>query len=57
MKSQWHISLYSDSAQAAVSKFDSRLKNKSWRLYLVQMPDKACQNEGKNCAANWIEIR
>ncbi|HML30710.1 MAG TPA: hypothetical protein PKE16_18095, partial [Hyphomicrobium sp.] len=40
LKSQWHISLYSNSAHDAVVMFDSHLKHKPWQLYLVPMPDK-----------------
>lgn len=56
-KSQWHISLYSNSAHDAVAMFDRHLKHKPWKLYLVPMPDKACQDQGKSCANNWTEIR
>lgn len=57
LKSQWHISLYSNSAHGAVAMFDGHLKDKTWKLYLVPMPDKACQDRGTNCANDWIEIR
>lgn len=58
LKSHWHVSLYSDDAKAAVSKFESQLKNESWRLWLVRLPDKLCQNEGKGCPQHdWTEIR
>jgi hypothetical protein len=57
LKSRWHISLYSESAKAALAKFDSRLKNAPWRLYLVPLPGKACQDDGKGCVNDWIEIR
>lgn len=57
LKSHWHVSLYSKNAQAAVSTFEHQLKDKPWRLYLVPMPGKACQTDGKGCTNDWIEIR
>jgi hypothetical protein len=58
LKSHWHISLYSDSAKSAVAKFDGELKPKSWKLFLVRLPGKLCQDEGKGCQAHdWTEIK
>lgn len=57
LKSQWHVSLYSTSAKDAVAMFDKHLKGKPWKLYLVPLPDKVCQDEGKNCPNNWTEIK
>lgn len=57
VKSNWHISLYSSSATGAVHQFESHLKNKPWRLFLVRLPSKSCQDEAKGCINDWTLIR
>jgi len=58
LKSHWHISLYADNAKTAVSSFEHHLKNKPWKLWLVRLPDKSCQDAGKACPEDgWAEIR
>ena len=56
VKSHWHISLYSDTGQQAIRKFET-LKDVPWRLFVVRKPDKMCQEHGTNCPRDfWEEI-
>jgi hypothetical protein len=58
LKSHWHVSLYADSAKAAIAKFDGSLKGVPWRLFLVRLPDKLCQDKGKGCRqSDWTEVK
>jgi len=54
----WHISLYCDTKEAAIKRFEKDLKNKPWKLFEVRWPSSDCRDKGKTCNEDyWTEIK